>query len=365
MTLLRSPLSLLSIPLLGGILLAALPSALDAQGLFEVTGQASGTDVLLQAVSPVDDRTVWISGHGGTWGLTLDGGAKWSVGVVPGASELEFRDVEGFTASSAVLLAAGPGDRSRLYRTDDGGENWVETWIMTEPDGFLDCMDFVDADRGFAYGDAIDGQLYLLETADGGRSWSRVGGARLPAALEDEGGFAASGDCVATSPEGAVVVATGNGPRPRLIRSDDSGRSWSAGPLPVTAGPSAGATAIGIEDEGFAWVVGGAIGDPHPGARVATSSDGGATWTPAPDPPVEGPLYGADVSHTPDRRTLVVVGPGGIAATSNGGVTWQGLHADSHWAVAFARNGAGWAVGPQGRVTYLQPLSPPRPKEPS
>jgi photosystem II stability/assembly factor-like uncharacterized protein len=365
MTFVHSPLSLLSITLLGVVLLDTVPSSLAAQELFELTGQTSGTDVLLQAVSPVDDRTVWISGHGGTWGLTLDGGAQWSVGVVPGASELEFRDVEGFTASSAVLLAAGPGDRSRLYRTDDGGASWTETWIMTEPDGFLDCMDFVDADRGFAYGDAVNGQLYLLESVDGGRSWNRVGAARLPAALENEGGFAASGDCVATSPEGAVMVATGNGPRPRLVRSDDNGRSWRVSPLPVTAGPSAGATAIGIEGDGFAWVVGGAIGDPLPGARVATSSDGGTTWAPAPDPPVEGPLYGADVSHTPDRRTLVVVGPGGIAATSDGGVTWQGLHADSHWAVAFAPKGVGWAVGPQGRVTYLRPPSALQPMEPS
>ena len=365
MTFFRSPLSLLPIALLGGVVGDALPSSLSAQGLFEVAAQASGTDVLLQAVSPVDDRTVWISGHGGTWGLTLDAGAHWSTGVVPGAAELEFRDVEGFSASSAVLLAAGPGDRSRLYRTDDGGESWTETWVMTEPDGFLDCMDFVDIDDGFAYGDAINGQLYLLESIDGGRSWSRVGAARLPAALEDEGGFAASGDCVSTSPEGAVLVATGNGPTPRLVRSDDNGRSWSVSTLPVTAGPSAGATAIGVENEGFAWVVGGAIGDPLPGARVATSSDGGATWTPAPDPPVEGPLYGADVSHTSDRRTLVVVGPGGIAASSNGGATWQGLHADAHWAIAFAPGGAGWAVGPQGRVTYLQPLSRPQPKEPS
>jgi photosystem II stability/assembly factor-like uncharacterized protein len=354
---------LIAVAVVGTAVPSTSTSPLVAQDTFEVTAQTSGTDVLLQAISPVDERIVWISGHGGTWGRTLDGGEQWSTGTVTGATELEFRDVEGFDASSAVLLAAGPGDRSRIFRTDDGGATWTETWVMAEPEGFLDCMDFIDPTRGFAYGDAIAGQVYLLETRDGGRSWSRIPAAGLPAALESEGGFAASGDCVATALGATVLVATGNGPEPRLIRSDDAGHSWSVSTLPLTAGPSAGATAVGIEDDAFGWAVGGAIGPPLPGARVATSSDGGASWLPAPDPPLDGALYGADVSRTVAGRALVVVGPGGIAATSDGGATWQNLTGDSHWAIAFAPDGSGWAVGPGGRVSRLRPRRRTQPKE--
>ena len=43
--------------------------------------QVSGTDVLLQAVSAVDEEVVWVSGHGGTWARTLDGGATWTAHV--------------------------------------------------------------------------------------------------------------------------------------------------------------------------------------------------------------------------------------------------------------------------------------------
>ena len=336
---------------------------LHAQESFAATAQASGTEVLLQAVSPVDEDVVWVSGHGGTWGRTIDGGERWSTSTVAGALEMEFRDVEGFDASSAVLLAAGPGDRSRLYRTDDGGESWTETWVMTEAEGFLDCMDFIDPLRGIAYGDAIAGELFLLETDDGGRSWSRIPAERLPAALESEGGFAASGDCVAADSDGTVLVATGNGPAPRLLRSDDAGRSWRAGALPLTAGPAAGATAVGIETDTFGWTVGGAIGAPLAGARVAISSDGGVTWAPAPDPPLDGALYGADVSMTDSGRALVVAGPGGLAATSDEGATWRILHAESHWAIAFGPDGSGWAVGPAGRITRLRPGQAPQPKE--
>lgn len=338
-------------------------SSLEAQETFAVSAQASGTTELLQAISAVNERVVWVSGHGGTWGRTTDGGERWSTSTVDGAADMEFRDVEAFDASTAVLLAAGPGDRSRLYRTDDGGETWNQTWVMTEPEGFLDCMAFVDPMRGIAYGDAVQGALFLLETDDGGRSWSRIPPARLPAALESEGGFAASGDCVAASGGATVLVATGNGPAPRLLRSDDAGRSWSVSPLPLAAGPAAGATAVGIEADSFGWTVGGAIGDPLPGARVAMSLDGGSTWTPAPDPPLDGALYGADVSRTESRRTLVVVGPGGVAATSDEGATWQELHAESHWAVAFAPDGSGWAVGPGGRVTRIRPAGPTQPEE--
>ena len=62
------------------------PRSAHAQELSpRVELQESGVGVLLQAVSPVDERVVWISGHGGTWLRTLDGGTTWTGGTVPGA----------------------------------------------------------------------------------------------------------------------------------------------------------------------------------------------------------------------------------------------------------------------------------------
>src|SRR5262245_65899562 len=79
----------------------------------------------LQAVSRGGRSTVWVSGTGGTWGLTVDGGKTWTHGVVPGADSLEFRDVQAIDANRAFLLAAGPGDRSRIYYTGDRGATWT------------------------------------------------------------------------------------------------------------------------------------------------------------------------------------------------------------------------------------------------
>jgi len=50
-----------------------------------VEPQRSGTDELLQAISVVDESVVWVGGHGGTWGRTLDGGTTWETAVVDGA----------------------------------------------------------------------------------------------------------------------------------------------------------------------------------------------------------------------------------------------------------------------------------------
>ncbi|HEX6631552.1 MAG TPA: hypothetical protein VF048_10685, partial [Gemmatimonadaceae bacterium] len=88
--------------------------------------QQSGTTALLQAVSPVSEQVVWVSGHRGTWARTLDGGVTWQAGRVPGADTLQFRDVYAASADTAVLLSAGPGALSRIYRTTDGGRSWTE-----------------------------------------------------------------------------------------------------------------------------------------------------------------------------------------------------------------------------------------------
>ena len=95
--------------------------------------QLSGTAVLLQAVSVVDSNVVWVSGHASSWARTTDGGRSWNSGVVPGADTLEFLDVHAASAGSAWLLSAGPGDLSRIYRTDDGGGRWTLQWTNAEP----------------------------------------------------------------------------------------------------------------------------------------------------------------------------------------------------------------------------------------
>src|ERR1700688_660449 len=74
----------------------------------------SGATISMRGVSAVNSKVVWASGTSGTYLATTDGGATWRVVKVPGAEDLDFRDVEGVDGRTAYLLSSGPGDKSRI-----------------------------------------------------------------------------------------------------------------------------------------------------------------------------------------------------------------------------------------------------------
>ncbi|HEU4643223.1 MAG TPA: hypothetical protein VFS44_12285 [Gemmatimonadaceae bacterium] len=331
----------------------AAPRAPAASAPVLVT-QRSGTTALLQAVSVVDARTVWVSGHQGTWARTLDGGATWETGRVPGADTLQFRDVQAMSADTALLLGAGNGDLSRIYRTTDGGRHWSLRWVNDEPRAFFDCFAFWDARRGLAFSDAVDGAQMVLATTDGGVRWERIPPASLPAALPDEGSFAASGTCVATAGEGDAWIGLGNTSAARVLRTRDGGRSWSASVVPVASGTAAGIASVIFRDTLHGVALGGEIGKPvGRGDYVARTADGGRTWSVGGRPTFAGAVYGAAYVPGAPTPTIVAVGPGGMDLSTDDGGHWARLDTLAYWSVGFASPAAGWAVGPGGRIVKV------------
>ena len=55
---------------------------------------------------------------------SADRGKSWKRIHVPGGDALDFRSVQAFDAKTAYVMSIGDGDKSRIYRTDDGGETW-------------------------------------------------------------------------------------------------------------------------------------------------------------------------------------------------------------------------------------------------
>ena len=86
------------------------------------------------------ETIIWASGTHGTYLMTKDGGKTWNLGKVPGADSLDFRGVKAFKGE-AFLLAAGPGDKSRIYHLRTG-KQWELQFTNQEPKGFFDCMAF-------------------------------------------------------------------------------------------------------------------------------------------------------------------------------------------------------------------------------
>jgi len=315
--------------------------------------QASGTRALLQAVSPVNDRVVWVSGHGATYARTVDGGATWQAARVPGVdTALQFRDVHALDERTAWLLSSGNGAASRIYRTTDGGRTWTLQFTNPDQRAFYDCMDFWDTRRGVAVSDAVDGKLIILVTADGGAHWSHP--AALPGASDGEGGFAASGTCLVARPGGHAWIGTGNGLRARLLHSSDYGSTWAADSTPLPSGNAIGITSVSFRDVRNGLVFGGNVGSNDArGDVVAMTHDGGATWSLGGRPPFAGAIFGGTWIPGARAPTAVAVGPRGSAWSRDGGVTWTGLDTLAYWAVGFSSPRAGWAVGPRGRIVKL------------
>lgn len=320
-----------------------------------LTAQISGVDALFIGISPVDVNVVWISGTQGTYARTTDGGATWQAAVVPGADSLQFRDVHAVDARTAYLLSIGSGEQSRIYKTTDGGQRWTLQFTNPEPDGFFDCMDFWDAEHGIAFSDSFDGAFYLITTDDGGATWTRVPPASLPPASEGEGSFAASGTCLVAHGDSTAWVGTGAGASARILKTTDRGRAWTVVETPLVGGtPTAGIASLSFRDALNGAAFGGVIDKPDEHAdNVAVTRDGGATWTLAGRPRFSGAVYGSSYVPGVPTPALVAVGPNGIDYSADNGRTWTSLDTLSHWSVAIVNPQAGWATGPEGRVTRI------------
>lgn len=317
------------------------------------TEQTSGTTALLIAVSPVNDNVVWVSGAEGTWLRSVDGGANWQAGRVPGADSLQFRDVHAVDANTAYLLSIGNGPQSRIYKTTDAGRSWTLQFTNNDPRGFYDCFDFWDANRAVVIGDAIDGTIMMLSTSDGGAHWTQIPRASLPPAQNGEGSFAASGLCVETRAGGHAWVIMSNPARGRLIRSGDYGRTWTVDTLPITTHEGSGPQSVSFRDTRNGVALGGGYPAQPTDVLTAVTSDGGNTWNARTRPPLARGIWGG--VYVPDARvpTIVAVGPDGAVYSRDDGATWTALDAFNYWSVGFASPRAGWAVGARGRITKL------------
>jgi photosystem II stability/assembly factor-like uncharacterized protein len=310
--------------------------------------QHQDTTVRFIGLHALDAATVWAAGSGGHVARSTDGGRSWSIGVVPGAEALQFRDVHAFSGEEAFVLSIGNGDESRIYATRDGGASWSLSFRNEDPEAFFDCLSFWDRRRGFAFSDSHDGEFTLLRTDDGGATWSRIDPAQVPDAREGEGAFASSGTCVATRPGGLGWFGTGaSGVDTRVIRTSDYGATWQEAATPMeSAGGAAGIFTLAFLDDRIGAAAGGddsrkdTVFD-----DVILTDDGGRTWRRGGRTGLGGAVYGIAWVPEAPKPTLVAVSPQGSAISRDGGETWARIDAVNAWAVSFASPEAGWSVG--------------------
>ncbi len=319
------------------------------------TLQNSGVTARLRGVSAVSDRIAWASGSGSTVLRTADGGSTWLKLTVTADPKdmVDFRDIDAIDAQTAYVLSIGNGSASRIYKTTDTGATWILQFKNNDPKAFFDAMSFWDADHGIVIGDSIDGRFCIMTTENGGRVWLRVPTTLLPAALENEGAFAASGTNIALYGKTNAWIGTGSGRKARVLFTTDRGRTWKAADTPLKAGPSAGIFSVAFRDAKHGVVAGGDYTKEKEAVdNLAVTSDGGATWVLMKG--LSG--YRSVVAYVPGAKTpmLVALGPSGADYSTDDGHTWMPLEGPGFDTLSFVRGtGVGWAAGASGSLGKL------------
>ena len=379
--------------LLALTLLTTAPLTLAAQW----TLHDAHTTADLRGIDNVGHGVAWASGSHGTILRTEDAGIVWQLcATPPGGEHLDFRAIQAFDNSTAIIMSIGKGDQSRLYKTTDGCQTWKFLFTNPDPDGFWDALQFarpvnpgalpLTRERrhsfGALLGDPVNDSFVLFITRDGGNHWTRQINPALAAKASEQGAFAASNSSLLVR-DGFVAFAVGgtggaaiyfetalatcdncasnetwDGARGKWLRVEVpvGSRTESAGIFSVAYGESTHPRPLG---NSITEAVGGDYTKPGESNETAAYFDFGSKhWTAATTPPHG---FRSAVAYDPTTKTWITVGPNGTDISTDDGRNWRALHpdprfndtpdADQHWNALSLP----YAVGPHGRIGTLRP----------
>jgi photosystem II stability/assembly factor-like uncharacterized protein len=321
------------------------------------TLQTSGIDTNLRGVSVAEfgdphqapAPVIWASGSNGVILQSKDVGKTWQRLGVQGGETLDFRSIQAFDDQQAYVMSSGDGDKSRIYKTTNAGATWQLQYTDQRKGFFLDALVCTSQIECRAVGDPIAGKFVILRTQDG-EKWEQLPTDQMPAALPNEGAFAASGTCLAIYNYQDVYFVTG-GPAARVFHSGDAGYTWTVNRTPIASGnASSGIFSIAVWGKALV-IVGGDYKDPDRPYRVAAySQDAGKTWTLAAQQPGG---FRSAVAWV-DGVTLAAAGPNGEDISEDGGIHWKHTDSLNLNALAILDVSHGWAVGAKGAIAQTE-----------
>jgi photosystem II stability/assembly factor-like uncharacterized protein len=283
----------------------------------------SGNPALV-SVKTVSRDVAWIAGFDATIYRTIDGGKNW----IPTAAKASTTEALGcITALDANIAFAGgggpdwSGEGAKIYRTVDGGQNWEVVYTPATPNSFWNWIHFFDSQNGIAQSDPPipGGNFLIVKTSDGGKTWTPI--ANPPDANENEFGIF-NGFHFVDNLNG--WFGTGHPPfipggnAGRVFRTTDGGNTWTA----FASGNGETVNAVRFVSP----TVGIRTSDSAP--FLTRSVDGGRTWTPVSNLPVSNirQMIAAAGVNTSGLNQLWVYGEADfpfILSSTDGGATWQ------------------------------------------
>ncbi len=340
--------------------------------LFSTTASAQSIKLLdsipgvsLRGLSVVDDNTVWASGSKGHVLRSVDGGKSFQKMQLKGYEKSDFRDIEAFSKTNAVIMSSGTP--ALILRTTDGGVSWKETYRNADTAIFLDAMDWMDERRGVVLGDP-DQCAYcfflFLTTNDSGKTWSRrnekreFGEANPKIHIPGEAAFAASGTCLRTRSDNSIWFVTG-GVQTHLWYCRDNGERIEGGDItiPMPKGkPGTGAFSVAFDEQKNMVIVGGDYEVPDRNDSIAyvvhNSKKAGQSYLGLPRTMPGG--YRSCVEFI-DKNKLLCTGPTGTDISTDGGLNWKPFSPVGFHVVRKAKKGtAVFFAGSNGRVGKMQ-----------
>ncbi|NJO91708.1 MAG: hypothetical protein HC831_24140 [Chloroflexia bacterium] len=321
--------------------------------VFKFEQQSSKNGISIRGLHAVNEQIAWISGSKGTFAKTIDGGKNWDWDSIPNASNLDFRDIIAFDENRALVISAGLP--AKIYKTIDGGKNWEEKYSDTTTGVFFNSFDFWNENEGIAASDPLEDGFLIIETQNGGETWTRINPLVIPENEKGEAQFAASGTCLVTFGDSGVCFVTG-GAAARAFVSTNRGKSWNVFSSPIAQNEQTkGIYSVDFLNKDTAYVVGGDYLKPEiKTGTAAFTQDGGKTW----QKPISYPPTGFNscVKYIPNTsgQYLIAVGTEGSNISRDGGKNWLQLDTIPYHTVAFAGTVKyGWAAGSDGRIARI------------
>lgn len=305
-----------------------------------------GQKVSIRGLSMPSASIVWASGSNGMVAKSVDGGNTFRWMRVEGYAKRDFRDIEAFDSSTAIIMAIDTP--AYILKTTDGGLTWKKVFEDTRPGMFLDAMDF-SGNNGVVIGDPINGKTFMAVSSDRGDSWTVK--ETKSSMMDGEAFFASSGSNIKLlgSKTGFKTLFVSGGMQSRLFFNQQAIN------LPLQSGRnSTGANGLALhpnQQQGI--IIGGDFGNDKrsDSAALLFSLYPKATFS----YPVTPPSGYKSAAVFLSKTSVLGCGTSGVDLSVDGGSNWKKI-SDISFHVAVKSPDGKYAVlaGGNGRIAKFQ-----------